>query len=100
MKDPLFSLSLFFLLLFSFLSFPESKKKKAKKKLSKKEKRKTALNNTRTERNSTHLVDRALVPAEVLQVLDPLEERDGDAAAVRVDVGQDRHPPLSEDAVA
>ena len=48
----------------------------------------------------TDQVDVLLAPLEVLQVLDPLEKRNRDAAAVGVDVGQDGHAAVAEDAVA
>ena len=44
--------------------------------------------------------DLVAVPEEAAEVLHPLEVRDGDAARVREDVGQDGDAPLGEDRVA
>src|SRR2546426_5467804 len=41
--------------------------------------------------------DLALAPEVVLEILDPLEIRDDDAAGVREDVGDHRHPAIAQD---
>src|SRR2546421_2600961 len=43
--------------------------------------------------------DLALAPEVVLETLDPLEIRDDDAAGVREDVGDHRHPAIAQDRV-
>ena len=49
--------------------------------------------------SASFVADLVAAPEEPAEILHPFEVRDGDAAGVREDVGQDRDAPLGEDRV-